>query len=114
MEINIQTEDSVTLIEVTGSIDGQTAPTLQEQILPVIGSTPKVLLNMTGVSFMSSAGLRTLLVLHRKAEDKTINEQKIKIILVGLSEEIRDTMSITGFLDFFTICETIDEARSLA
>jgi anti-sigma B factor antagonist len=63
---------------------------------------------------MSSAGLRTLLVLQRKAAEKTIEEQNIQIILVGLSEEIRDTMAITGFLDFFTVCETIDEARNLA
>ena len=27
-----------------------------------------------------------------------------KIVLVGLSEEIKDTMSLTGFLDFFTTC----------
>jgi len=114
MDINIYTEDSVTIIEIKGDIDGQTASTLQEQILPVIGSTPKILLNMTGVSFMSSAGLRTLLVLHRKAGEQTIDEKNIKIILVGLSEEIRDTMSITGFLDFFTLCETLDEARSLS
>jgi anti-sigma B factor antagonist len=114
MDINIYTEDSVTIIEVNGDIDGQTAPSWQEKILPEIGSTPKILLNMTGVSFMSSAGLRTLLVLQRKAAEKTIEEQNIQIILVGLSEEIRDTMAITGFLDFFTVCETIDEARNLA
>lgn len=114
MDINIYTEDSVTIIEVNGDIDGQTAPRWQEKILPEIGSTPKILLNMTGVSFMSSAGLRTLLVLQRKAAEKTIDEQNIQIILVGLSEEIRDTMAITGFLDFFTVCETIDEARNLA
>lgn len=114
MDINIYTEDSVTIIEVNGDIDGQTAPTLQEQILPAIGSTSKILLNMTGVSFMSSAGLRMLLVLQRKAEEQTIEEKNIQIILVGLSEEIRDTMAITGFLDFFTICGTINEALSLA
>ncbi|MDB9516921.1 STAS domain-containing protein [Roseofilum reptotaenium CS-1145] len=114
MDINIHSEDLVTIIEVKGSIDGQTASTLQEQILPAIESAPRILLNMTEVSFMSSAGLRTLLVLHRKAAEKNIDEQKIPIILVGLSEEIRDTMSITGFLDFFTLCETIDEARRLS
>lgn len=114
MDTKIYTENTATIIEVKGSIDGQTAPILQEKILPEIGSTPKILLNMTGVSFMSSAGLRTLLVLQRKAAEKTIDEQNIQIILVGLSEEIRDTMAITGFLDFFTVCETIDEARSLA
>jgi anti-sigma B factor antagonist len=31
------------------------------------------------------------------------------IVLVGLSEEIKDTMSVTGFLNFFVNCDTVDE-----
>ena len=29
-------------------------------------------------------------------------------VLVGIDEEIQNVMSITGFLQFFTICETVD------
>ncbi len=110
MDIHIKIEDSVTIVQVTGDIDGNTASTLQEQILPAIGSTPKVFLDLAGVGFMSSAGLRTLLVLSRKASEQTINNQGIKIIIVGLREEIKETMFITGFLDFFTIYDTLEEA----
>jgi hypothetical protein len=34
----------------------------------------------------------------------------VSIVLVGLSEELSDTMSVTGFLNFFTTCETFDSA----
>jgi anti-sigma B factor antagonist len=54
---------------------------------------------------MSSSGLRMLLVTYRMITGKSG-----MVILVGLSEEIRDTMSLTGFLDFFTYLPTLDDA----
>jgi anti-sigma B factor antagonist len=45
-----------------------------------------------------------LLVLYR-----TITSQSGKVVLVGLSEDIRDTMLMTGFLDFFTYFDTLDD-----
>ena len=48
------------------------------------------------MAYMSSAGLRMLLVIYR-----TIVGQGGKVVLVGLSEELQDTMALTGFLDFF-------------
>ena len=59
---------------------------------------------MSGVEYMSSAGLRMLLSMYRQ-----ISRQNGSIVLVGLGEEIKDTMSVTGFLNFFTIRDTVDE-----
>ncbi len=87
----------------TGEIDGSTAPQAQEQILALAGSGVKVALDMTGVTYMSSAGLRMLLLAYR-----TINGKGGKIVLVGLSNDLKDTMSVTGFLDFFTCTDTLD------
>ena len=50
---------------------------------------------MSGVEYMSSAGLRMLLSMYRQ-----ISRQNGGIVLVGLAEEIKDTMSVTGFLNF--------------
>ena len=52
---------------------------------------------------LSSAGLRTLLIVHRHAQ-----QLKAEITLVGLSEEVSFVMSATGFLDFFRIAEDLD------
>ena len=54
------------------------------------------------MDYMSSAGLRMFLLLNR-----TISDHHGGIALVGLSEEIRDTMDMTGFLKYFTTCETL-------
>ncbi|HSN65865.1 MAG TPA: STAS domain-containing protein [Fusibacter sp.] len=97
------TVDQVSIVELVGEIDGNTAPTVQSHVLPLAKPGSRILLDLTQVAYMSSAGLRMLLSVHRQ-----IASQNGQVILVGLSDEIRDTMSITGFLDFFTTCNTLD------
>lgn len=104
MEINVKSSGQVTLVEMAGDIDSNTAPQAQEQILPLVQPAAKILLDMSGVEYMSSAGLRMLLSMYRQ-----VSRQNGSIVLVGLAEEIKDTMSVTGFLNFFTIRDTVDE-----
>jgi anti-sigma B factor antagonist len=102
-KLNVTQIQPVTLIEMVGDIDSNTAPLVQEQVLPLAQPGSKMLLDMTNVSYMSSAGLRLLLSLYRQ-----ISTQDGELVLVGLAEEIKDTMSITGFLDFFKTSYTLD------
>jgi anti-sigma B factor antagonist len=104
VEVNQTMVKDVNVVKLSGDLDGNTAPAVQEQILTLANPNVKMILDMSDVSFMSSAGLRMLLVMYR-----TINSQSGKVVLVGLSEEIRDTMSMTGFLDFFTYLDSLDD-----
>jgi anti-sigma B factor antagonist len=103
MDINITTLEQVTAIALAGDIDASTAPKVQAQVLPLAQTDCRLLMDMTKVPYMSSAGLRMLLSLYRQ-----LTAKDGKLVLVGLSEEIKDTMSVTGFLDFFITCETLD------
>jgi anti-sigma B factor antagonist len=103
MEIQIITIEQATVVDLAGDIDGKTAPIAQEQIVPLIREGSNLLLEMTKVSYMSSAGLRMLLSVYRQA-----SANKARIALVGLSEEIKDTMAVTGFLNYFTTCATLE------
>ncbi len=106
MNVTVNTVEQITVINLEGDLDGKTAPEVQAQITPLlVQGGGKMILDMTKVPYMSSAGLRVLLMLYRQA---TANNGKI--VLVGLSEELSDTMSVTGFLNFFTTCETFDSA----
>lgn len=98
----------VTLITISGDIDGSTAPSVQADVLAAAKPDIKMILEMTQVSYMSSAGLRVLLAVYRQA-----TAQNGQVVLVGLVEEIRDTMSVTGFLDFFTTTDTLAEALAV-
>ena len=105
MEVFINTSENIVIITVEGSIDSKTAGDLQSQILGKVSETNNVLLDLSKVDFVSSAGLRMLLMIYRQIKSKNG-----KVILVGVSDEIRDVMSMTGFINFFSITDTIDSA----
>jgi len=94
----------VNVVGLAGDLDGNTAPNVQAQIIPLVVPGVKLILDMSKVPYMSSSGLRMLLVTYRM-----ITSKSGKVILVGLSEEIQDTMAMTGFLDFFTYLQTLDD-----
>jgi anti-sigma B factor antagonist len=103
MEVKTKTVDQILVVEVSGEIDGKTAPQLQAEVLPKLQPDSKVLVDMSQVNFMSSAGLRMMVAVYRQA-----SSSKMRLVLAGVSQDIQDTMSATGFLHYFTICETVD------
>lgn len=103
MDIQIKTIEQVTVVALEGDIDGNSAPQAQAQILPLAQPAAKILLDLHKVPYMSSAGLRLLLVIYR-----TLSGNGGKVALIGLSEEIADTMSLTGFLDFFSHHDSLE------
>lgn len=107
-QLQIETVETVTVIKLIGNIDAKTTPAIQEEILSVAQPDSKVIFDMSQVAYMSSTGLRMLLLLYRTANFNSEN-----LIMVGLTEEIRDMMSITGFLNFFTTRDTVDSALAI-
>lgn len=81
------------------------APVLEQSLDQIIQPGCKLLLDMREVTFLSSAALRILLLLYREVE-------KVggRVVLLGLSDVIRDTLDVTGFLDFFTVADTSETA----
>lgn len=104
MEVTNRTVDQITVIEMSGELDGKTSPIAQEKISPLCTNAVRIALDMSKVEFMSSAGLRLMLSIYRR-----ISGVQGHIVLVGLSEELADTMSATGFLDYFKTFATLEE-----
>ncbi|MFI9153588.1 STAS domain-containing protein [Streptomyces sp. NPDC053367] len=105
VKLTSRMEGSACVVALEGEINSTTSGGLQAQLLPFIGHSSSVLIDLTGVSYISSAGLRTLLIVHRRAQ-----QLEARVTLVGLSEEVRFVMSATGFLDFFDIAEDLGSA----
>jgi anti-sigma B factor antagonist len=104
MNIELEEMDGVTVATLFGELDGRTAPLVQEKLLALPEPNGKALLDMSGVSYISSAGLRALLMLYRQM---AANDGRVA--LVGLVENIKDVMVVTGFLEFFEDYETLAE-----
>jgi anti-sigma B factor antagonist len=105
MEVLINSVSGATVVVLAGDIDGSTAPVAQARILEQLVAGETLILDMTGVAYMSSAGLRMLLSAHRSAATKGGS-----VRLVGLSEDLQDTMAATGFLEFFSTYPSVAAA----
>ena len=82
---------------VTGRLDTQTAPELENQLDAVLVQLKDLTFDMAGLEYISSAGLRVIL----KAQ-KVMN-QRGSMRLVGVNDSIMEVFDITGFLDILTI-----------
>ena len=91
------------VIKVTGEIDSKTVSTLRDFIDEKLVENTAVALDLEKVPFMSSAGLRTLLTLQRKT-----TSMKVDLALIGVANEIQDTMKVTGFLQYFKLYDSIE------
>ena len=103
MEVKQELLDSWQVIKVIGEIDSKTVTTLRTILDEELVDDKAVALELSEVPFMSSAGLRTLLILQRKTA-----EMKVDLALIGVTEQIQDTMKVTGFLQHFNIYESIE------
>jgi anti-sigma B factor antagonist len=95
----------ISVVRVIGEIDAASAATAQQKILLLSAPGCKIILDMSKVAYMSSAGLRMLLSIYRQ-----ISGNKGKVVLLGLSDELTETMSMTGFLGYFTVESSLENA----
>lgn len=109
VKLTSRMEGTACVVALEGEVNSTTSGGLQAQLLPFIGQEGRVLIDLSGVSYISSAGLRTLLIVHRRAQ-----QVRARVTLVGLSEEVRFVMSATGFLDFFEVTDDLDDALERA
>ncbi|MBM5806647.1 MAG: STAS domain-containing protein [Cyanobacteria bacterium M_surface_10_m2_179] len=103
MQVALQQFKDWQVIKVTGQVDSKTVGDLRDFIDTQLQQGHPVALELTEVPFMSSAGLRTLLTLQRKTKDMGVD-----LALIGVAEEIADTMKVTGFYQFFTIYDSLE------
>ena len=88
--------DAVTFI-VSGRLDTQTAPELENELDNILSGLKELTFDMTNLEYVSSAGLRVIL----KAQ-KAMNAQG-SMKLTGVNDSIMEVFDITGFLDILTI-----------
>ncbi|WP_407840064.1 STAS domain-containing protein [Streptomyces sp. DSM 116496] len=98
-----------TVLVATGEINSETSGALLQTLLPLVREGRPLRIDLTAVTYVSSAGLRTLLVVYREAQ-----HAGVAVTLYGVSEEVRFVMSATGFLDFFSTGEAEAAAAKTA
>ena len=97
MTINILEENGVTVFKIEGRLDTTTAPELEKAINGEGDALKNLVLDFTGVDYISSAGLRVLLSAQKKMNAQGSME------LVGVSEAVMDIFEMTGFAEILVI-----------
>jgi len=106
MEITTATREGATILTITGRVDTATAPALEREINHQIEQgNRKILLNFSGVSYISSGGLRVLLTTAKK-----LRNPKDRLGLCCLSAEVHKVLKLAGFTSIFSICANEGEA----
>ena len=97
MTIEIKKNAGETLVELVGRLDTTTAPALDKTINDDLGDTKHLVLDLKGLEYISSAGLRVLLGAQKKFQK--IGSMK----LTNVREEVMEVFEMTGFADILTI-----------
>ena len=98
-------QDSL-VVTLDGRIDANSAKELEQQCLGWIdGGEHKMVMDFTQVNFISSAGLRVILLVAKKLE-----QVKGKVKLCGLNATLKDVFEISGFSKLFEIVPSVSEA----
>ena len=84
-------------LKLQGRLDTATAPELEAVLKASLDGITKLTLDMTGLDYLSSAGLRVLLY-----AQKTMAKQG-EMTVANVNEAVLEVLEITGFADILTI-----------
>ena len=97
MTIDIKKSAEETIIEIVGRLDTITAPALDKTIHQDIGDATNLVLDVKGMEYISSAGLRVLLSAQKKMQK--IGSMKV----INVCSEVMEVFEMTGFADILVI-----------
>ena len=108
MDLSFETRavGGTTVLAVGGDVDLHTAPQLRDRIRTLVDEgTRRLVVDMTGVEFLDSTGLGTLL-----GSRKQLVALDGRLALAGLSDHVLKVFEITSLDQVFDIHATVDEA----
>lgn len=98
MQITEKKQDKEIILEVEGRVDTNTSTELQQAILKAFQKRPNLVLDFQGVDYVSSAGLRAILI-----GQKTANAKDGSLKLVHICERVQHVLELSGFSTILTI-----------
>ena len=97
-----------TVVKFTGLLDTATSPQAEKELAPVLASAPPMVeLNLAGLSFISSAGLRVLL-----GSRKTLGAKGAKCYITNAQPQVQKVFEIVKALpgmSVFTSTQELDK-----
>ena len=110
MEIQEKYPGESTIVDLVGKLDASTTPVVEARIIKMIQEGKKYLiLDFGKVTYLASSGLRMLLLVVRQ-----IQKLEGSLVLCTLTPTMLDTLEVTGFLPYFKLASSTEEALKLS
>ena len=105
MDISVSEQDGTSVVSVAGRIDSSNAGEFESPLQELVANgAANIVLEMSGVDYMSSVGLRVIV-----SAMKTLNEKGGHLHLAAITTPVRGVLLLMG-TDLFAIYDTVDEA----
>jgi anti-anti-sigma factor len=99
MDIQKEQVGDVHVVTPEGRLDGIYSSAFANQVGELItGSNPKILIDFTNIDFVTSAGIRAVLLLMKKAK-----ASGGAFALCGVNDQVREVLDISGLADMFSV-----------
>lgn len=107
IDISVEKEGRCSVVYVSGRIDAISSDTLEDTLLELLdrGET-KIILNLEGTEYISSAGLRVLVVIAKQLYDDG------HFCLCNSSENVMEIIEMAGFNAFITMYSDLETAMA--
>ncbi|HRK38888.1 MAG TPA: STAS domain-containing protein [Burkholderiaceae bacterium] len=102
MEVTVITQAPVTVLAIQGSVDGLTAESLTQALAAQLdGGHSQLVADLSGVSYISSAGLRSLLITLKSARAKNGDFR-----LAAVQPSVLNVLSMAGFTKLIKVFDS--------
>ena len=106
MKIIYTPSENIDVLVISGRIDATTSPDFEARVLDLVTDAQVgCVLDFHEVEYVSSAGLRVLLVALRR-----FNGLDKKLIIARPSDNVKEVITLTGFHKLLMICDSMSEA----
>lgn len=104
--VTSETNNGIAKLTLTGELDAAAANDFKAAVEQVAASHPKrLVLMMSQLTYMASAGLRTLVFAKQKMGGA------VDIYVIGVQDTVRETLEMTGFQHSVIMLEQYDAAE---
>ncbi len=107
MQTNVVAGEGYSVIQLIGKLDSDTAVKVDAVFTETMESQTHLLLDLAKLKYISSAGLRILLLAAKRVQQKGG-----RIVLFSLQPNVKEIFDISGFSSMFSICGDKDTAVS--
>ncbi len=106
LQIDIERRDGVAIVTPRGDVDMATSPRLRTELKKLIAAgTTRIVVDLSHVPYMDSSGVATLV-----EAMKSLRQVAGSLALCNMNPRVRAIFEIARLDQYFTICESIEEA----